>query len=97
MKAQKQRLYGGQRNFLLGRRYGISGQEVDRIINEQGLLCPLCLKRFPAHVDHDHITGAVRGILCFKCNGALGKFEDDPARIRAAIEYLSRDERSSEP
>ncbi|MFN2526220.1 MAG: endonuclease VII domain-containing protein [Actinomycetota bacterium] len=90
MKAQKQRLYGGQRNFLLTRRYGITIEEVDRIINEQGLLCPLCLKRLPQHVDHDHATGAIRGILCFKCNGALGKFEDDPDRIRAAIEYLSR-------
>lgn len=90
VKAQKQRLYGGERNFLLSRRYGISTDEVIWLINEQGLLCPLCQKRIPNHVDHDHVTGAIRGILCFKCNGALGKFDDDPARIRSAIEYLSR-------
>jgi hypothetical protein len=41
------------------------------------------------HIDHDHKTGAVRGILCYHCNTALGLFGDDIAKIEAAIKYLN--------
>jgi hypothetical protein len=42
------------------------------------------------HVDHDHESGAFRGILCTSCNSALGKFRDSPALLATAASYLIR-------
>jgi hypothetical protein len=63
----------------------------------QGGACAVCLKPLlitKSHVDHDHDSGAVRGILCFNCNGGLGQFKDDADVIRRAAEYLERHRRS---
>ena len=86
----RQRLYGGSRHYHLIKRYGIGAAEVDAMIAEQGGCCAICGTPDPQHVDHDHVTGVIRGVLCFNCNGGLGQFQDDVARLRAAIEYLHR-------
>jgi hypothetical protein len=44
------------------------------------------------HIDHDHETGRVRGLLCAPCNVALGMMENDPARLRAAADYIESHE-----
>lgn len=64
----------------------------------QGFVCAICLrtpepfkrKRLtrPWHIDHDHATGAVRGILCGTCNVGLGAFRDDVESLRRAVAYL---------
>lgn len=89
-KESKQRLYGGTRQYHLKRRYGISAAEVEAMVQAQGGLCLVCRERPAEHVDHDHLSGAVRGVLCFSCNGGLGLFRDRVDIMANAITYLER-------
>jgi hypothetical protein len=56
--------------------------------------CEICKKAFtnyhPPQRDHDHITGANRGILCRNCNVAIGHFKDDIKLLEGAIDYLKK-------
>lgn len=81
---------GGSRKYHLLRRYGITIEQYDAMVEAQGGLCALCRERPPEHVDHDHVTGAVRGVLCSCCNQGLGNFRDSVASLRAAVDYLER-------
>jgi hypothetical protein len=72
-------------------RYGITQEQMEAVLLEQGGLCALCHKRPPVDVDHDHETGDFRGLLCRACNLGIGMFGDDPAKLRAAIDYLERE------
>lgn len=87
-KETKQRRYGGSREYHLRQRYGAGQKELDELLAEQGGVCANCGSPDPQHLDHDHRTGWVRGILCFNCNGGLGQFRDSPARLTRAITYL---------
>ena len=84
------RLHGNTRHYHLMQKYGVSAAHVDAMKESQGGLCPICQTRAAEHVDHDHATGRVRAILCELCNGFLGAFNDDPALLRSAIEYLEK-------
>jgi len=87
-RESKQRLYGGSRHYHLVRRYGITAAQFDELLAKQGGVCAICGRENPEHVDHDHETGKLRGILCFNCNGGLGQFSDNTERLANAIEYL---------
>jgi len=56
--------------------------------SDQGGLCLICLRAPAVHVDHDHGTGEIRGMLCFNCNGGLGQFKDDVEVTARAVQYL---------
>lgn len=70
--------------------YGLSIEKWDALLAEQGGGCAICHRTDKLHVDHDHDTREVRGILCGGCNRALGCMDDDPERMLAAARYLSR-------
>jgi hypothetical protein len=84
----RQRLHGGSRNYHLRRRYGISEADFDRMYEAQKGLCLGCGKAEAVHVDHDHNTKLVRGLLCFNCNQALGNVRDDVEVLLGLVEYL---------
>jgi hypothetical protein len=68
-------------------------QEFQDMLHAQDNRCAICkeLQRDERKllVDHDHLTGVVRGLLCRNCNHALGKFRDDPALLLRAANYLT--------
>lgn len=90
-KANRERKHGSTREYHLRRRYGIGQADVDAMLAEQGGLCAASKTDEPKHVDHDHKTGRVRGMLCFLCNQALGNTRDDVKRLRGLIDYLCQD------
>ena len=74
------------------RTFGLSLDDLERMLIEQGGLCAIC-ERTPARrlcIDHCHATQKVRGLLCDNCNIALGLLDDDPERLRAALAYVLR-------
>lgn len=90
-----------RRATYMKQKYGLTFEEYWELYAAQGECCAICrvhgddagqhtVQQLPLHVDHDHITGAVRGLLCRCCNMGLGSFKDDVASLQAAIAYLSR-------
>lgn len=51
-------------------------------------MCAICRTAAANHVDHDHVTGAVQGMLCFRCNAALGQFDENAETLVRATRYL---------
>jgi len=87
------------RNYSRDRRlraqYGITDEDYDRMLLQQGGGCAICgvtpkrgERRFP--VDHNHQTGRVRGILCRDCNLGIGRLKDDPELTEKATRYLRK-------
>lgn len=81
------------RNRVLVKLYGITAEQYDDLLAEQWELCALCSeprqKGFRLAVDHDHATGKVRGLLCHRCNVALGRAETVPGWTERAAKYLA--------
>jgi hypothetical protein len=79
-----------QRRYKLKHLYGLTPEQYNEILEEQNG-CKICHKKSDRyHVDHDHSTGKVRGILCLSCNVAIGHFSDNLSTLQNAIAYLSK-------
>ena len=63
-------------------------EDYERMFDAQGGVCAICGKPRPEertlHVDHDHETGEIRGLLCFSCNNALGRLPRSSTRCSGA-------------
>lgn len=73
--------------------YGMEPDEYAIMLESQFGTCAICgrpPKSRSLHVDHDHATGDIRGLLCHNCNTAIGLLGDDIAIMSRAVEYLSR-------
>jgi len=76
-------------------RYGITVEQFEEMERKQKGLCAICggppTGRFDRlHVDHDHLTKKVRGLICFDCNVGLGNFKDSQEFLDRASSYLAR-------
>jgi hypothetical protein len=72
--------------------YGITPKSLDNLVKQQNNKCVICKTDFIAefHIDHSHVTQYVRGLLCGKCNLAIGLMKDSPAILRSAALYLEQ-------
>lgn len=76
------------------RLYGLTQEAYDALFASQGKRCAICktdkFNGVGPCVDHDHLTGKVRGILCVSCNSILGHAKDNVFALKAAIDYLRK-------
>ncbi len=83
-----------RRAHQLEKLYGISISEFNTILETQNGRCAICGSTTPGKndwaVDHDHVTGLNRGILCHPCNLGLGSFKDNPTVLKNASHYLEK-------
>lgn len=80
----------------LKKAYKLSVERYHEMIAEQGGTCAICRKPLRpgkcTHVDHDHVTGKIRGILCHPCNTSIGKLGDNAAGLLVALLYVIGDD-----
>ncbi len=87
------------RKRLLRERYGMTISDYKQMLNSQRGRCLICnalpdSRNGYLSVDHDHITGKVRGLLCSRCNLSIGKMDDSPALLRRAARYIEESNES---
>src|SRR3990167_9403318 len=91
---RKERAKFKQQDKRLKRTFGIGLAEYYEILKKQGNGCAICGTKKPSKgrimlsVDHDHVSGRIRGVLCSQCNAALGLFRDRILFLQRAIKYL---------
>jgi hypothetical protein len=84
------------RRCCLKRLYGISEEDYNQMLANQSGCCAVCHTSDPGTkrnffcVDHDHVTKAIRGLLCVQCNKGIGNLKDNPIILREAALYLER-------
>ena len=94
LECRKEREKEGRKERRILYDYGISLQTYDKMLEKQGGGCMICGVKIPGgkgrfHVDHDHQTNKIRGLLCCHCNRLLGAAKDNIEILAGAIMYLT--------
>jgi hypothetical protein len=90
MAANYRRNATARKEYSRTRKYGLSPIQFSLLRVGQQNQCAICEKQMDSpHVDHNHQTGEIRGLLCSFCNCGLGYFRDNPQSLRRAIDYLA--------
>jgi hypothetical protein len=76
------------KNSDLKAKYGITLDQYNRMLLDQNSQCAICHIKTKLHIDHDHATKRVRGLLCGLCNKSLGGFRDSVEICLNAVKYL---------
>ena len=82
----------GSRSSKIKCKYNLTVEDYNILLESVNNKCEICGSGIGLCVDHNHSTGEIRGILCFKCNSAIGFLEDDINKLSKAIEYLLKEE-----
>lgn len=86
-----------KRKYHVKNRFGLTWEQYEALLAVRGDTCWICESSDPKRgrttmcVDHDHQTGAVRGLLCYDCNDGLGRFKDQIDLLSKAAAYLGGD------
>ena len=82
------------KSYWLKHSYGITLEDYNAMLNQQGNKCACCETAEPTgynwHVDHCHKTGKVRALLCSKCNQGIGLFDESVLKLEQAIKYIRK-------
>jgi hypothetical protein len=80
------------RELHLRNKFDLTPAQYDQMLDRQGGGCAICGDPARAdsslHVDHDHGSGEIRGLLCMRCNNAIGLLKEDPCLLRRAANYV---------
>ncbi len=95
MRKSRKRCFDEKRLKRIRAIYGLNPDEYRALLEESDWACAICHnypidKQRQLHIDHDHKTLEVRGVLCERCNRGLERFMDCPNLLKAASEYLTK-------
>lgn len=92
VKKNPQKVKAWKRDSHLRKTYGITLEDYNYMVTEQNGMCAICKKHVDKGlcVDHNHLTGKIRGLLCRTCNAGLGNFYEDLNLFTEAQSYLRK-------
>ncbi len=85
------------KDYHIKAKFGVTRDEFNEMLSRQGGCCAICMVNKPGgsgnwHVDHNHKTKKVRGLLCHNCNRGIGYLRDEIEVLQLAVEYLKKND-----
>jgi DNA-directed RNA polymerase subunit RPC12/RpoP len=80
-----------KRTWHIKKKYGIEIDDYLKLYKKQKGKCAICQAKYPVlHIDHDHDTKAIRGLLCSNCNTGIGLLQEKTSILASAIQYIEK-------